>query len=77
MQAYAALYLLVFAGLWIAALPEHFRAENGVTAAGDPVGDPPFTALCFVIAIGALTSTFVVRRGRPDVAPVTLERAGS
>ncbi|CAM3233394.1 hypothetical protein [Tsukamurella hominis] len=55
-QAYAAAYLVVFALLWATALPAFFGAENGVTEAGDPVGNLPFTLLCFVIAIGAVTA---------------------
>ncbi|BDD82340.1 hypothetical protein TPB0596_21030 [Tsukamurella pulmonis] len=72
-QAYAGLYLVVFAGLWIAALPDYFRAENGVTAAGDPVGNLPFALLCFAIAVGAVASTFLTR-GRE---PLASEEIGS
>ncbi|KXO87589.1 hypothetical protein AXK56_14245 [Tsukamurella pulmonis] len=64
-QTYASLYVVVFAGLWIAALPDYFRAENGVTAAGDPVGNLPFALLCFAVAIGAVASTFLLRAREP------------
>ncbi|MET9327422.1 hypothetical protein [Tsukamurella sp. NPDC003166] len=72
-QAYAALYLVVFAGLWIAALPDFLAAKGGLTAAEDPVGSLPFTLLCFVIGIAAVALTFVVR----DREPVAPEPIGS
>ena len=72
-QAYATLYLVVFAGLWIAALPDFLGAKDGLTAAGDPVGNLPFTLLCFVIGIAAVALTFVVR----DRGPVAPEPIGS
>ncbi len=72
-QAYAGVYLVVFAGLWIAALPDFFGATDGVTADGDPVGNLPFTLVCFVIAAGAVALTFVA--GSRD--PVASERIGS
>lgn len=55
-QAYAALYLAVFAGLWIAALPDFLGARGGVTSDGDPVGNLSFTLVCFAVAIGVVTA---------------------
>lgn len=72
-QVYATLYLVVFAGLWLAALPDFLDARHGVTAAGDPVGNLPFTVLCFAIGVAALALTFVVG----DREPVAPEPIGS
>ncbi|CAM3700248.1 DUF7802 domain-containing protein [Tsukamurella ocularis] len=72
-QAYATLYLVVFAGLWIAALPDYFGAQGGLTAAGDPVGNLPFALLCFVIGAAAVGLTFRTR----DREPVASEQIGS
>lgn len=43
-------YLAVMAVLWVTALPAYFRAVDGLTDNGDPVGSLWYTALCFVIA---------------------------
>ena len=55
-QAYAVAYLVVFGALWATALPAFFGSESGVTEAGDPVGNLPFTLLCFAIATGVVTA---------------------
>jgi hypothetical protein len=47
---YAAVYLVVMAVLWVAALPAYFGAADGVTADGDPIGSLWYTVLCFAIA---------------------------
>ncbi|MDX1871976.1 hypothetical protein SBI67_07585 [Mycolicibacterium sp. 120266] len=53
---YAAVYLVVMAVLWVAALPAYFGADGGVTADGDPVGSLWYTVLCFAIAALCLTA---------------------
>lgn len=47
---YLAFYLLVFAGLWLYALPDYFAATNGVTARGTLIGSLPYALTCFVVA---------------------------
>ncbi|CDO09126.1 hypothetical protein C1S82_26300 [Mycolicibacterium cosmeticum] len=47
---YAAVYLVVMAVLWVAALPAYFGAVDGVTADGDPIGSLWYTLVCFAIA---------------------------
>ncbi|APA96831.1 hypothetical protein [Nocardia seriolae] len=49
-RGYSALYLLVMAILWAAALPDFLAATHGLTRNGDPVGNLWYTIACFVIA---------------------------
>ena len=57
---YAVVYLVVMAGLWIAALPSYLAATDGVTAAGDPIGSLWYALLCFVIASLSLAAVATV-----------------
>ncbi|BDH57835.1 hypothetical protein MTP03_27740 [Tsukamurella sp. PLM1] len=66
-QAYALLYLVVFAALWATALPDFLSATGGVTSSGDPVGNLPFTLLCFAIALGSVCASLVRTRHAGDV----------
>lgn len=67
---YAAVYLAVMAGLWVAALPAYLGATDGVTAAGDPVGSLWYTVVCFVIA-GLSIAAVATVSGSPDDDHVT------
>lgn len=63
--AYAGAWLVVFAGLWLSALPETLDAVGGLTDKGRPVGSPAYVAVCFVLSI-----VFVVAgRGRAQLKP--------
>ncbi|RMI29818.1 hypothetical protein [Nocardia stercoris] len=69
---YSVLYLVVFAGLWASALPDFRKAVGGLTPNGDPIGNLPYTAACFVVAILVVAGTFTVGR---TAARVTTEIA--
>ncbi|WP_446222076.1 hypothetical protein ACTWPB_19790 [Nocardia sp. IBHARD005] len=64
-QRFSALYLAVFAFLWIASLPAFFDAVDGQTSNGDPIGNLWYTAACFAIAIASVLATFTVPRPQP------------
>ncbi|MFD5176920.1 hypothetical protein ACFWM1_14000 [Nocardia sp. NPDC058379] len=72
-QRYAVVYLVVFAGLWLAALPDFFDAVNGETANGDPIGNLWYTLACFVIAILAVAATFTLPRATADAPEPAVE----
>jgi hypothetical protein len=42
-------YLAVFLGLWLYALPELIVAQDGITARGTPVGFLPYVIFCFLV----------------------------
>ena len=44
------IYLVVLAALWVSALPAYFRAVDGITADGTPVGNLLHASVSFVIA---------------------------
>lgn len=73
MFGYAVVYLVVMAVLWAAALPAHFAATDGVTAAGDPTGSLWYTVTCFVIAglgiAAVLTTSPRTSESIPEEAP--------
>ncbi|NGP06815.1 hypothetical protein G6038_15265 [Rhodococcus sp. 14C212] len=75
-QAYSVVYLSVMAILWATALPDFFRAVDGVTSTGDPVGNLWYTLACFVVALLCVAATFTVQRGggEPDDTPPAHER---
>lgn len=50
LRRYGWIYLAVFAGLWLSALPDYVGAEDGLTSDGAPVGNLPFVVLCFVVS---------------------------
>ena len=50
-KAYLALFLGVFAGLWLYALPDYFSAVEGITSEGYPVGSLPYLLGCSALAI--------------------------
>ncbi len=55
-RSFFMLYLLVFAGLWLYAMPEYFAADGGLTARETPIGSIAFVAACFVSSIFILFS---------------------
>lgn len=57
-------YLFVFAGLWLYAMPEYFSAEAGLTSRGTPTGSIIFVAICYLVC------GFILFRSRPMAAPV-------
>lgn len=59
---YAVAYLVVLAVLWVAALPAHLGAVDGLTAAGDPIGSLWYTVVCFVIAGLSLAAAWTTER---------------
>jgi hypothetical protein len=62
-KVFGPLYLVVFAVLWLSALPDYAGAIEGTTNSGTPIGNVAYATLCFVIAgycvVGVCT---VVRR---------------
>ncbi|MFD6273343.1 hypothetical protein [Nocardia asteroides] len=72
-QRYAVVYLVVMAGLWLAALPDFFAAVDGETANGDPIGNLWYTVACFVVATLAVVATFTVPRGGDATAEPVAE----
>ena len=50
-KAYLALFLVVFAALWLYALPDYFSAVEGINAQGYPVGSLPYVLGCSGLAI--------------------------
>ena len=45
-KAYLVLFLGVFTGLWLYALPDYFSAVEGITSQGYPVGSLPYVLGC-------------------------------
>jgi len=50
----AAVYLLVFIGLWAGALPAYLGARGGHTSAGAPSGSLGYALACLVVCLGLL-----------------------
>ena len=51
---YPAAFLVVHGLLWLSALPQFLGAEDGVTAAGTPIGSGWYVLVCFAAAFGVL-----------------------
>lgn len=49
-------YLIVFAFLWAAALPDYFAAVNGITPHGTPIGVLAYAVVCFMVAAVAIAA---------------------
>jgi hypothetical protein len=64
-KVFGALYLAIFAVLWLTALPDYAGAIDGMTSSGTPIGNVAYATVCFVFAgycvVGVST---VVRRGQ-------------
>ena len=58
-KAYLALFLGVFSGLWLYALPDYFSAVEGITSEGYPVGSLPY-----VLGCSGLAAFFLLRERR-------------
>lgn len=71
---FAPVYLAVMAILWISALPDFFAAVDGVTDAGDPIGNLWYTLACFAVAIVCVAATFTVPRPQSAGADETPSR---
>ncbi len=74
LRVFPAAYLVVFAVLWCAALPEYFGAEDGITDSGTPVGNLPYVVLCFALAAASLN---LALRGSRAGSVATAGRAPS
>ena len=59
---FPAAYLVTFAALWLASLPEFFAAENGLTSAGTPIGSGLYVLACFIAASAVLALLYKGRR---------------
>lgn len=68
MIGYAAAYLVIFAVLWLTALPDYFGAVHGLTADGDPIGSLAYTLACFAVA-GLTTALAAAVARTPAGAP--------
>jgi hypothetical protein len=58
-KAYLTLFLCVFAGLWLYALPDYFSAVDGITSQGYPIGSLPY-----VIGCSGFAAFFLLRERR-------------
>lgn len=61
-RVYPAVYLVVFAVFWASALPDFIGAHHGLTSAGTPIGNAPYTLLCFVAAAACVAAVLVPTR---------------
>ncbi|MEV6274569.1 hypothetical protein [Nocardia sp. NPDC051832] len=70
-RIYPVVYLVVFAVLWAAALPEFLDATDGRTPGGTYIGNAPYTAACFVVALACLAAVYFRRASteRPEKVP--------
>ncbi|MDY6995517.1 MAG: hypothetical protein SW019_02905 [Actinomycetota bacterium] len=57
-------YLIVLVGLWLAALPQHVAAVDGITADGTPVGSLPYALAALLAAAGSLAAALSAARTR-------------
>jgi hypothetical protein len=57
-RLYPAAFLIVHGLLWLSALPQFLAADDGVTAAGTPVGSGWYVLACFAAASGLLGLLF-------------------
>ena len=63
-RIYPAVYLIVLAVLWASALPDFVGAHDGMTRDQTPIGNAPYTLLCFVASVACIAAVLVpVRRG--------------
>lgn len=61
----SAVFLLVFAVLWVTALPAYLDASNGRTPSGTPTGSLVYVILCAVVCLGVLALALSLGR-RPE-----------
>jgi len=48
---YFSAYLVIFAALWVYALPEYLAASSGITSRNTPIGSLTYTLGCFVLCL--------------------------
>ncbi|MEJ7633551.1 hypothetical protein [Aeromicrobium sp.] len=65
-RIYPAIYLVVFAALWLAALPAFLDVDDGITSDGTPIGSGLYTLACFIGAAAILAMLHTGRRARVD-----------
>lgn len=70
----AGVYLLVFAVLWLSALPDYLSAIAGLTPAGTPIGSLGYVLVCAVACAGVLAVSWP---SRPVVVAAPLPSASS
>jgi hypothetical protein len=75
-SVFGPLYLVVFAVLWLSALPDYAGAIDGMTSDGSPVGNFTYAATCFVIAGYCVVGTSTVAH-RGGQRPMVGGRAGA
>jgi hypothetical protein len=63
-RGYPAAYLVVLAGLWLAALPAFLGADGGLTSDGHPIGSGWYTLACFAGAVAVLAVLHAGRRAQ-------------
>jgi hypothetical protein len=61
-KVFGALYLGVFAVLWLTALPDYAGAIDGTTSSGTPIGNVAYATLCFVFAGYSVVGVSTVER---------------
>jgi hypothetical protein len=64
-----AVFLLVFAVLWTAALPDHLAAAAGRTPSGTPTGSLGYVIACAAACLGVLALVVVITRKRRPAPP--------
>lgn len=50
-RGYLGLFLIVFAALWLYAMPDYLSAVDGMTTQGSPIGSLPYVAGCMALAV--------------------------
>ena len=68
-RIYPAVYLVVLGILWVSALPDLIGARGGMTLDGTPIGNWPYTLLCFVAAAACIAAV-MEPADRPDRAMI-------
>jgi hypothetical protein len=63
-RVFGPIYLVVLGILWATALPAYFGATEGLTADGTPVGNLPYAAACFIVALLAVASVTLTNGAR-------------
>ena len=61
-RIYPAVYLVVLGILWVSALPAFIGAHDGRTLDGTPIGNGPYTLLCFVASVACVAAALFPRR---------------